>query len=293
MKSMTGFGRSEVDHDGRTVSIELKSVNHRYLDLNIRMPRAMSAYEDVVRNMLKASLSRGHVDVFINYKNTRIDSRAVEVNASLSKAYYDAMQSIRKATGAAGRVNSYDIARMPDVLNVTEAAEDEQELIKLLGEAAGAAISGLVQMRGKEGLALRKDITERLAEMEKLLTIIAERAPGIVSEYRDKLVSRISELLKGTEIAVDDSKISSEVAFYADRCSIDEETVRLRSHMEQMIRTMDEEDSVGRRLDFIVQEMNREVNTICSKANDISITNAALLLKNEIEKIREQVQNVE
>lgn len=293
MYSMTGFGRCELELDGRKISLELKSVNHRYLDINVRLPRSISYIEEVVKGALKERLNRGHVDVYIYYQNLRDDSKEVTVDEALLKSYHDVLQKIHAETGAANDISATSLARMPDVLSVQNVDEDEEAVIELTKTAVHKALDGLIAMREREGIKMAEDIMEKAAAMEKLVAVVSERSPLVVTEYRDKLRARIADLMKDSTATLDENKLANEVTFFADRCSIAEEITRLNCHLEQLEQILKEEGAIGRRLDFLVQEMNREVNTICSKANDITITNAGLKLKNEVEKIREQVQNLE
>lgn len=291
IRSMTGFGRCTAQRDGRKVSVELKSVNHRNLDLNIRLYRTVSFLEEFIRSQLSARLARGHVDVYLHYANERDDQKRVAVDLPLARAYAGALRSLGGALRARGRLTLDTLAALPDVMKVTEAGEDEEALRALAGEALAGALDELTAMRGREGERLRADLLDRLAELERIRERIIERAPAAVADYRDKLKARIAELTDG--VPADEGRLAVEVALFADRAGIDEELVRLGSHIGQMRALLSNGEAVGRKLDFLVQEMNREVNTICSKAAGIDITNAGLAAKCEIEKIREQVQNIE
>ena len=254
----------------------------RFRDTEIRAPRGAA---------LSARLVRGHIDVYLNYINERDDHKQVTADIPLARAYAAAIRELSATLGARGRLKVDTLAGLPDVLRVTEADEDEEALRALAAEALGGALTELIEMRSREGERLRADLTERLDSMERLAAQAASRAPAVVADYRDRLKARVAELLAGVQ--ADESRLATEVALFADRASIDEELVRLMSHIGQARRLLDDCEPVGRKLDFLVQELNREVNTLCSKANDIEITNIGLSLKNEIEKIREQVQNIE
>ena len=293
MYSMTGFGRCELELDGRKISLELKSVNHRYLDINIRLPRSISYIEEIVKGALKERLSRGHVDMYIHYQNLRDDSKEVTVDEALLKSYHGVLRGIHSITGAENDITITALARMPDVLSVQNVDEDEDAVIELAKTAAHKALDGLIEMRSREGIKMAEDVMEKAEAMKKLVAVVEERSPMVVTEYRDKLRARVADLMKDVGAPLDENKLANEVTFFADRCSIAEEITRLNCHIEQLAQILDEDGAIGRRLDFLVQEMNREVNTICSKANDMTITNAGLKLKNEVEKIREQVQNLE
>ena len=290
MYSMTGYGRAARTEDGRSLTIELKSVNHRFLDLNFRMPRSFAFLEDAARKQIGQYLSRGHVDIFITYLNLREDSKMVRVDEGLVKAYMRALDQIRDETALADDRALSLIPRLPDALIVTEAPEDEEALRRLLADTLGQALDALNAMRRREGAAMRQDMLDKLDEIEEMTGRIEERYPETVTEYQKKLKQRVEELL-GSEM--DEARLAQEVAIMADRAAVAEETVRLRSHIRQAREICDKDEPVGRSLDFIVQEMNREVNTVSSKSQDIPITQTVLSLKSAIEKLREQLQNVE
>ncbi|MBR3504207.1 MAG: YicC family protein [Clostridia bacterium] len=291
MYSMTGYGRAAVERDGRALTIELKSVNHRFLDISFRMPRSFGFMEDAMRRQIGAALSRGHVDVFATYRNMRDDSKLVQVDEALLKAYMAAFDRIGETTGLRDDRTLSVAARLPDVMAVAEAEEDQEALRALVEEALAEALGQMRRMRAQEGEALRADIDERVNRLEKMTEAIEERYPQTVLEYRQKLDARVRELLSGA--AVDEQRLLQEVALMADRSAIAEETVRLHSHFQQIRGFLTQAEPAGRKLDFIVQELNREVNTISSKSQDVPITNLVVEAKAEIEKIREQVQNVE
>ena len=293
MNSMTGFGRANIERDGRKISLELKSVNHRYLDLNIRMPRSLSSMEEHIRNKMKNTLDRGHVDIFIYYKNTRQDAKQISVDKGLATAYAKALKEVKTITGAKNDITAANIARMNDVLQISETEEDEGVLKELITEALDSALEGLLDMRLREGKSLKEDMLQNISELEIRLNEVIKRAPLVPKEYKEKLITRLEDLMKDTDVKIDDQKIMTEIAVYCDKCSLDEETSRLASHINEFRKKCETEGAIGRSMDFLVQEMNREANTICSKANDIEITNIGLAMKNIVEKIREQVQNVE
>lgn len=291
MHSMTGYGRGSAMRDGREITVEFKSVNHRYLDVSMRLPRHLAFLEDAVRQLLAGQLSRGHVDVFINYRNTRSDARSVRIDSALMGAYLTAARQAAAEFGLKDDIGLNAALRLPDVAEICETDEDRDEVSALCREAALIAVAELKQMRLLEGERLRGDLEARTNTVLEMAERVAERAPLVIEEYRQKLNDRIEQLLQTTE--VDRTRLATEVALFADRASIDEEIVRLRSHVAQMCLLMADPDPVGRKLDFVVQEMNREFNTIGSKANDGTLTACVLTGKNEIEKIREQVQNIE
>ena len=288
---MTGYGRASVERDGRQLTIELKSVNHRFLDIAFRMPRSFNFMEDAMRKQIGRTLSRGHVDVFATYRNTRADSKRVDVDEALLAAYMSAFDRMEADTGLRDDRSLSVAARLPDVLAVTEAEEDQDALTALTEEALGEALEQMRAMRAREGDALREDISARVNRLEEMTVQIEARYPETVLEYRQKLETRVQELLGGA--TVDEQRLLQEVALMADRSAIAEETVRLHSHFAQIRGFMEAKEPTGRKLDFIVQELNREVNTISSKSQDVPITNLVVEAKAEIEKIREQVQNVE
>lgn len=290
MKSMTGYGRCHIEEDGREMTVEVKSVNHRFLDISYRLSRTLSFLDDVVRKGVSARLARGHVDVFVSYANHRQDAKEVRVDTALAVAYKDALSQLAAAVGLEASVPLSDYARLPDVLTVQEKEEDQQAVRELFERALSGALDHLIDMREQEGARMREDILEKIANIESIRNRVAERAPLVVAEYRDKLHQRIAQLTEGE---IDEARLITEVAIFADRAAIDEELVRLLSHIAAIRETSDLSEPVGRKLDFLVQELNREVNTIGSKASDTMIAQAVVSAKGEIEKLREQVQNVE
>lgn len=289
--SMTGFGRCEVERDGRKIMLELKSVNHRFLDISMRLPRMFAAHEDFVRKTLAKRLARGHVDIYLKYENRAEGSQVVEVNHALLKAYLAAFGTLQEEYSLQNDIKASHVLRINDVLNTVPVAEDDDALRELLGEALAGALEQLCAARQSEGANLSGDVQVKLEVMEGRLAVVEARAPAVVQEYREKLAQRLEQLLD--KQVVDEARLATEVAYFAERGCIDEEIVRLKSHFGQMRKTLADGGAMGRQLDFIVQEMNREVNTICSKSTDTQITAAGLDLKSEIEKIREQVQNIE
>lgn len=301
MRSMTGYGRRQVSRDGREMTVEVKTVNHRFLDISCRLPRALSFAEDAVRKQIGAALKRGHVDVNVTYLNLRQDARQVRVDEGLARQYRDAMLLMRGTVFEVG-VNSSDemrhlsdhdvsfIASQPDVLQVTVAEEDQEAVLALLGDTMALALEDVTAMRDREGAALAEDLSFHLNEVSRLRDEIFVLAPKVPVLYQEKLQARLREL--GVK-ELDEQRLAQEVAIMADRCAIDEELSRLLSHIGQMRQAIEAEGETGRRLDFLTQELNREVNTIGSKASDAEITKLVVAAKSEIEKLREQVQNVE
>lgn len=290
MKSMTGYGRCHIEEDGREMTVEVKSVNHRFLDISYRLSRTLSFLDDAVRKGVGARLARGHVDVFVSYANHRQDAKEVRVDTALAAAYKQALVQLAEAVGKDANVPLSDYARLPDVLTVQEKEEDQQAVRELFERALAGALDALIDMREQEGARMRADILEKIANIAAIREKVSERAPLVVAEYRDKLHQRIAALTDGE---IDEARLITEVAIFADRAAIDEELVRLLSHIAAIRETVELAEPVGRKLDFLVQELNREVNTIGSKAGDTVIAQAVVSAKGEIEKLREQVQNVE
>ncbi|MEF2689523.1 MAG: YicC/YloC family endoribonuclease [Christensenellales bacterium] len=290
-RSMTGFGHAVVSKDGRELSIELKSVNHRFLDLALRMPRSLAFLEDTARNTLGTMLARGHVDIFANYHNTRNDSKKVEINMPMLSAYMTAARQAAEELGIENDLTLSRALRLTDIVSVTEADDDRPALAELMKDALTRAANELIAMRMREGERLSSDMKTRLGVIADIREKISERAPLVVEEQRKKLNERIESLLSETEI--DRARLATEIALFADKVSIDEELVRLSSHIAAAGELLENNGSIGRKLDFIVQEMNREFNTIGSKANDKTIASLVIDGKAELEKMREQVQNFE
>mgnify|MGYP001662044439 FL=1 len=291
IKSMTGFGRCEVLKDSRKFTVELKSVNHRYLDVNIRMPKKLNFFETSIRTLLKSYADRGKVDIFITYEDLSQSQVSVKYNAALAAEYLKYLNQMAEEFSLDNDVRVSTLSRYPEVFTMEECSEDEDELWNGLKEALEGAFSQFVEMRTKEGERLKEDILLKLDLLSEQIRFIEERSPQIIAEYRTKLEEKMRELLEDTQI--DDNRIAAEVILFSDKICTDEEVVRLKSHIQHMKETLEESNGIGRKLDFIAQEMNREANTILSKANDLDISNRAISLKTEIEKIREQIQNIE
>lgn len=289
MLSMTGYGRAMREMDGRQLTIELKSVNHRFLDLSFRMPRNLMFLEDEARKLIGAKLARGHVDVFMTYRNMRSDARSVTVDKALFDAYAAALSGLVDGEIRDDR-SLMGIARLPDVLVVSEAEEDQQALRTLMQDTLGEALEQLLAMRRREGEEMKKDLAYRTDRIEEMTCQIEERYPDTVKEYTQRLRASIEELIGQS---VDETRLLTEVAVMADRSAIAEETVRLHAHIAQLRECLEQTEPVGRRIDFLVQEFNREANTISSKSQDVPITRLAVSIKAEIEKLREQLQNIE
>ena len=289
MHSMTGYGRAFREIDGRQLTVELKSVNHRFLDVSVRLPRSLLFLEDPARRQIAARLNRGHVDVFLTYRNLRTDARQVVVDRALFEAYAAALDSVSDL-GLRDDRTLMGVARMPDVMTVTEADEDQEAVLALLGETLSAALDELVAMRAREGESICRDLMGRVDAIERMTGEVEARYPETVAAYKARLRAAMEELVGS---GADETRLMMEVAVMADRSAIAEETVRLHSHVKQLRSLFEVPEPIGRRVDFIVQELNREVNTITSKSQDIPITRLTVDMKAEIEKLREQVQNIE
>ena len=291
IKSMTGFGRCEIAEGQRKFTVELKGVNHRYLDVNIRMPKKLNFFETSIRNLLKQYAQRGKVDIFITYEDTSENQVSLKYNPTLAQEYLTYFKQMEEAFGLDNDIRVSTLSRYPEVLTMEEQVVDEEELWNGLEKALKGAFAQFVETRITEGENLKKDIIAKLDELLEIVGQIEERSPQILAEYRAKLENKVKELLENTQI--DESRIASEVVIFADKICVDEETVRLRSHILSTKDALTKGGSIGRKLDFIAQEMNREANTILSKANDIEISDIGINLKTDIEKVREQIQNIE
>lgn len=292
INSMTGFGRCESSDGNRKFTVEMKGVNHRYLDVNIRMPKKLNLFETAIRNRLKQSIQRGKVDIFITYEDLSENQASLKYNEQLAGEYLACFKQMEEKFSLGNDVRVSTLLRCPEVLTMEEQVLNEEELWNGLENALSVAIGRFVETRVQEGVHLREDILKKLEGMLKLVDFIEERSPQIVTEYREKLENKVRELLTDTQI--EEGRIAAEVVIFADKICTDEEIVRLRGHIVHMKETLQsDENGIGRKLDFIAQEMNREANTILSKANDLEVSNAGIDLKTEIEKVREQIQNIE
>ena len=291
VKSMTGFGRHELSTEEYRISDEMKAVNHRYLDLSVKMPRRFNSFESGIRALLKDYVQRGKVDLFIAYEDYTQSRMSLKYNASLAAEYMGYFRAMAEQFSIPDDVSVTSLARFPEIFSMEQEPEDEEQIWHILEEAVSGAASRFVESRIREGESLKKDLLGKLDAMEGMLDELERRSPAVVSEYREKLAAKVQELLGSSSI--DESRIVTEATIFADKICTDEETVRLRSHIEATRAELSAGGSVGRKLDFIAQEMNREANTILSKANDLEISDCAISLKTEIEKIREQIQNIE
>ena len=291
VKSMTGYGRAEETVNGCTITVELRSVNNRYLDCNVRMPRLYLFAEDGIKTRVQSSISRGKVDVFVTLDNGGAGMVQVKVNKPVADSYHAALKELADTYGLSNDISVSLLSRFPDVLLAEKAEDDVEQMAKDIFAVLDRALADFDQMRTREGARLRDDILSRAGTIEEKVTFVEERSPQTVSEYRAKLEARMNEVLSNTTI--DPNRILTEAAIFADKVAVDEETVRLRSHLSQLREMLSKGGATGRKLDFLIQEFNREANTIGSKCSDIEIARHVVDIKAEIEKIREQVQNIE
>lgn len=290
MYSMTGYGKGEYRENGVELTVEIKSVNNRFLDISVKSPRIFAAYEEVVRSIVRSSISRGHLDISISYTDKREKGKSLFVDMAAARSYVEAAKELKEAfPSLQDDVTLSFLLRSPDVTRLEEAAGADETLLQALKCAVERAAAALKEMRLTEGERLKKDLISRMETIARLRDKIAARAPLVSEEYRRKLTERINDYLGGK---ADESRILTEAAVFADKCNIDEELTRLSSHIQEFY-SISKSDTVGRKLDFLVQEFNRECNTVCSKSNDAALTALALEMKNEIEKVREQIQNLE
>ena len=291
VKSMTGYGRAKEMRSNRDITVEVRSVNNRYLDCTVKMPRIYTFAEDAIKSRVQKAISRGKVDVFVSVDSSAADTAVVTLNKSLVEGYLAALKELKEGYGLEGDVSAAAIARFPDVMTVTKADEDVETVTEDICAVLDQALEAYNAMRAAEGVKLAEDISSRLDTIESLTAKVEERSPKTVAEYRQKLLGRMQEVLQSTTI--DESRILMEAAIYADKVAVDEETVRLRSHLSQLRKMLQSNDPMGRKMDFLIQEVNRESNTVGSKCNDVEIATVVVNLKAEVEKIREQVQNIE
>ncbi len=291
IKSMTGYGRSQQIIDGRDITVEIKSVNHRYFEYSSRTPRAYGYLEEKMKTFLQGSISRGKVDVGISVFNIEGKDALIEVNKSMAQGYVSALRNANEELGLEDDITLSKLMRLPDIFNVVKAEEDEEAVWNDVRIVAEEALKNFVSMRVIEGGKMTEDISSRLDYIEKLVEAVEKRSPETTRLYREKLYNKIKDILEDKN--VDEQRIITEAAIFSEKTAVDEETVRLRSHIHQFRELLKAEEPVGRKLDFLIQEFNRESNTIGSKAQDIEVTKTVVELKSEIEKIREQIQNIE
>lgn len=292
LKSMTGYGKGEYENELYRFEVEIKSVNHRYNDVSVKLPRHISYLEDSIKRVVKDRITRGKVDVYINLEYISESAVDVKVDVALAKAYKDALEEIRHELDLEDGVRLNNILLLNEVVKTERKSVDEELIADCLFNALNMALDRITEMREKEGQELKNDMLNKLDKIRNHLDIIEERAPDLVIETRNKLRERINELLDNS-MTIDEDRLNTEIAIFADKTSIDEEIVRIKSHIKQFKSILEEDDAVGRKLDFLIQEFNREINTIGSKASDIIISKHVVEFKAELEKIREQVQNIE
>lgn len=291
IKSMTGFGRSTYENEGREYIIEIKSVNNRFTDINIKMPRNLNYLEEKIRKQILSNISRGKVEVSIQLNNNSDLGKKINLNTDIAKKYVEELKKLSEETNIIDNINIMDVARFPDVLNIRIDEEAEEVIEKELFTALDSAIDSFLDMRQKEGSKIKVDLENRIEVIKQKIEQISSISAGLVDEYVVKLETRIKELLK-TDV-VDQTRLAQEVVIHSDKCSVEEEITRLKSHISQFLNLLNENIAIGKKLDFLIQEMNRETNTIGSKANNLEITNFVVDIKTELENIREQIQNIE
>ena len=291
IKSMTGFGRETAEANGYVITIELKSVNHRYFEFNCRLPRQYGFLEEKLKSFVNSKVSRGKVDCFVTIEALNTDNAEVVINHTLASAYVKALKELSEEYDLRADFGTVSVSHFPDVFVLKKTEEDEERLWNDVKAVAEKAVDKFIEMREKEGSKMKEDICSRGQFILDCVSFIEERSPETVKEYNDKLVARVHELLG--DVSLDENRILQEIAVYADKVAVAEETVRLRSHIEQLNNFLESREAVGRKMDFLVQEINREANTIGSKANDVEIARKVVDIKAEIEKIREQIQNIE
>ncbi len=291
-KSMTGFGIGEYKDETYSVSVECKAINHKYLDINPRLPRKISFLEDKLRILIKEYLNRGRVDIFIKFETLKSSGVKLQYDDELAAQYNDILRRIKKDFDIEEEISATDIAKFPDIIKTSELEDDEDLLWNMLSDATEKSLKKLLQMREMEGKKLENDVLERTNLLEKYILDIEKYADELVKEYKVKLNARIADILEDPSV-IDESRLAQEVAIYADKSNITEEIVRFKSHILQLRNTVKRDEAIGRKMDFLIQEMNRETNTIGSKSSNINITNLVIEIKAELEKIREQIQNIE
>ena len=291
MKSMTGYGRAKYEINGRIYTIEIKSVNHKYNDITIKMPRLLSYLEEKIKKEVMKNISRGKIDIFISFEDYSDEGKTIVVNKELAKKYVKEFKEIAEENNLSSNIAVTEITKLPDVLTLKTENDNEEVIEKEVLEGLNQALSNFVQMRKEEGNKIKEDLNNRILKIEEKVEKISEYSTGLVEEYIVKLENRINEILK-TDV-VDKSRLAQEVVIYADKCSIEEEMTRLKSHIHQFKQMLNEEKQIGKKIDFLLQEMNREINTTGSKSGSLAITNLVIDVKTELEDIREQVQNIE
>ncbi len=290
IKSMTGFGRGKYENEGRNYTIDIKSVNHKYADISVRLPRFLNSAEDAIRKKVAEYISRGKIDVYVTFENYSSKGISIKINKELAKTYLEELKSLSEETGLDYNLSVLDVSKLPEILKL-EDDQDEELIVNEVMIALEDALSKFVEMREKEGAKLVADIRKRIAHIELMVGEIKKYSEHVVEEYIEKLKARVAELMEpGT---VDENRLMQEIVIYSDKSSIEEELTRLESHINQFLDLLNQSSPIGKKIDFLIQEMNRETNTIGSKANNIDITNNVIEMKTEIENIREQIQNIE
>ncbi len=291
LRSMTGYGRSKYENDSREYTVEIKSVNNRYSDISIKMPRNISFLEDNIKKIISNSITRGKVEVFISFSNNSEKGKTIEINKELAKIYIEEMKELASEAGINSNIEVIDVMKMPDILNIKLNEDDEKIITEELINCTREAIDNFIHMREIEGEKIKEDLEKRISLISKKVDKINSISTGLVNEYIVKLEKRINELLKPN--VVDEARLAQEIVIYSDKCSIEEEVTRMKSHISQFLSLIEKDNSNGKRIDFLIQEMNRETNTIGSKANNLEIINYVVEIKTELENIREQIQNIE
>lgn len=292
IKSMTGFGRGEYSESGVNFLVEIKTINHRYLDMNIRLPRQYSFLEEVIRKRIPEFISRGKIDINVTINDFEDKSKKVIFNETIIKTYLDEALNLEKELGLKNNFAFSNVLMLQDAVKI-ETSDNEEQIINSFSVALDNSLNSLVKMREEEGNNLKEDILNKAHRLLVIFSQIEERSQNVVEEYREKLRNRVNELLAKSDVAIDENRLATEVALFADRSCIDEEITRFKSHIAQLTKTLELNEPIGKKLDFIIQELNRETNTIGSKSNDLTITNTVIEIKNVLEQIREQIQNIE
>jgi len=291
LRSMTGFGRSKYENESREYIVEIKSVNNRYSDISIKLPRSITFVEEAVKKLISNSINRGKVEVFITFNNNSDKGKNISLNKELAKIYINEMKKLAEEANVNSNIEIIDVVKMPDVLNISTCEEDEKTIENEVLTCAKQALENFIHMREIEGEKIKEDLKERISLIQEKIVQINSISAGLVSEYIVKLEKRINELLKPN--VVDETRLAQEVVIYSDKCSVEEEITRLKSHISQFLNLLESDVASGKKIDFLIQEMNRETNTIGSKANNLTITNYVVDIKTEIENVREQIQNIE
>lgn len=291
LRSMTGYGRAKYEIDFREYIIEIKSVNNRYSDISVKMPRNISFLEDYVRKIIQNQITRGKVEVFITFVNNSDKGRNIEINKELAKKYIEEMQKLASETNIGSNIEVIDVMKMPDVLTTSMVSEDEELIKEEITKCLQEAIKNFIEMREIEGNKIKEDLESRIYKISEKINQINAISTGLTREYVVKLEKRVNELLKPN--TVDETRLAQEIVLYSDKCSVEEEITRMKSHISQFLNLLEDNSSNGKKIDFLIQEMNRETNTIGSKANNLEITNYVVDIKTELENIREQIQNIE